>query len=324
MMPSNGTIDTSSPTLEREIVQIHKGEEEPSGNCGKEEAQGNGATVKKVGRPGRKRKTPQVQNNETSKDIASVPKCQPSQNISSLEPMHNGDLEKDSIQRKAERHIQEDKEEEDEDDCAQLSLKRRQSFEDETDSLQESETGLSMENGCCTPKDGHDSLDVDEGDLVPATSQKKRGRRRLSIMTEKSKEEKEDSDCQSLKLEGCRGRLRGGLGWETSLRQRPLQRLTFQAGDPYYVSKRKRDEWLARWKREDFDFCKLTQLSPFYVQCSGMKDSINEAEKKQKLVAVMNAVEETTAGDPQKGGGNEPPCLTATHRPSIAHCSYHP
>ncbi|NXB43673.1 DNM3A methyltransferase, partial [Leucopsar rothschildi] len=54
----------------------------------------------------------------------------------------------------------------------------------------------------------------------------------------------------SLSAQGSRGRLRGGLGWESSLRQRPMQRHTFQAGDPYYISKRKRDEWLARWKRE--------------------------------------------------------------------------
>lgn len=54
----------------------------------------------------------------------------------------------------------------------------------------------------------------------------------------------------SLPRQGSRGRLRGGLGWESSLRQRPMQRHTFQAGDPYYISKRKRDEWLARWKRE--------------------------------------------------------------------------
>lgn len=53
-----------------------------------------------------------------------------------------------------------------------------------------------------------------------------------------------------LRRQGSRGRLRGGLGWESSLRQRPMQRHTFQAGDPYYISKRKRDEWLARWKRE--------------------------------------------------------------------------
>ncbi|OPJ75511.1 hypothetical protein AV530_009630 [Patagioenas fasciata monilis] len=64
------------------------------------------------------------------------------------------------------------------------------------------------------------------------------------------KDEKEENNFDSLKMEGSRGRLRGGLGWESSLRQRPMQRHTFQAGDPYYISKRKRDEWLARWKRE--------------------------------------------------------------------------
>ncbi|KAJ6661181.1 hypothetical protein lerEdw1_015318 [Lerista edwardsae] len=51
-------------------------------------------------------------------------------------------------------------------------------------------------------------------------------------------------------MQGSRGRLRGGLGCESSLRPRPMPRHTFQAGDPYYISKRKRDEWLARWKRE--------------------------------------------------------------------------
>uniref|UniRef100_A0A803V9A8 DNA (cytosine-5-)-methyltransferase n=1 Tax=Ficedula albicollis TaxID=59894 RepID=A0A803V9A8_FICAL len=81
----------------------------------------------------------------------------------------------------------------------------------------------------------------DEGELAPNDPQKKRGRRKLLEATEKSK---------SSALGGSRGRLRGGLGWESSLRQRPMQRHTFQAGDPYYISKRKRDEWLARWKRE--------------------------------------------------------------------------
>lgn len=50
--------------------------------------------------------------------------------------------------------------------------------------------------------------------------------------------------------QGGRGRLRGGVGWEISLRQRPVPRITFQAGDPYYISKRTREEWLAKWKME--------------------------------------------------------------------------
>ncbi|KPP79370.1 hypothetical protein Z043_101045 [Scleropages formosus] len=63
-------------------------------------------------------------------------------------------------------------------------------------------------------------------------------------------EETEDSGCETVKAEGVRGRVRGDLGWEISLRQRPVPRVTFQAGDPYYISKRTRDEWLARWKME--------------------------------------------------------------------------
>uniref|UniRef100_A0A672PUC3 DNA (cytosine-5-)-methyltransferase n=1 Tax=Sinocyclocheilus grahami TaxID=75366 RepID=A0A672PUC3_SINGR len=45
-------------------------------------------------------------------------------------------------------------------------------------------------------------------------------------------------------------KLRGGVGWEVSLRQRPMPRVTFQAGDPYYISKRTREELLAKWKLE--------------------------------------------------------------------------
>lgn len=34
------------------------------------------------------------------------------------------------------------------------------------------------------------------------------------------------------------------------LRRRPVPRVTYQAGDPYYISRRQRDEWLSRWKME--------------------------------------------------------------------------
>lgn len=40
------------------------------------------------------------------------------------------------------------------------------------------------------------------------------------------------------------------MGWEVSLRQRPMPRVTFQAGDPYYINKRTREELLAKWKLE--------------------------------------------------------------------------
>uniref|UniRef100_A0A8C5HJP5 DNA (cytosine-5-)-methyltransferase n=1 Tax=Gouania willdenowi TaxID=441366 RepID=A0A8C5HJP5_GOUWI len=59
-----------------------------------------------------------------------------------------------------------------------------------------------------------------------------------------------------------RGRLRGGVGWEISLRQRPMPRVTFQAGDPYYISKRTREEWLAKWKMEVSTQPPQTQQQP--------------------------------------------------------------
>uniref|UniRef100_A0A8C9TFD0 DNA (cytosine-5-)-methyltransferase n=1 Tax=Scleropages formosus TaxID=113540 RepID=A0A8C9TFD0_SCLFO len=74
--------------------------------------------------------------------------------------------------------------------------------------------------------------------------------------------------------QGDRTKHRGGLGGEMSLRQRPMPRITYQAGDPYYISKRKRDEWLAKWKME--------------------------AEKKAQLVAVMNAMEECAGEESRK------------------------
>ncbi|CAL8316233.1 unnamed protein product [Boreogadus saida] len=53
-------------------------------------------------------------------------------------------------------------------------------------------------------------------------------------------DEPDDSTCDSPKEQGEGGRLR----------RRPVPRVTFQAGDPYYISRRQRDEWLSRWKIE--------------------------------------------------------------------------
>uniref|UniRef100_H3DPP3 DNA (cytosine-5-)-methyltransferase n=1 Tax=Tetraodon nigroviridis TaxID=99883 RepID=H3DPP3_TETNG len=73
--------------------------------------------------------------------------------------------------------------------------------------------------------------------------------------------------------QGGRGRLRGGVGWEISLRQRPMPRVTFQAGDPYYISKRTREEWLAKWKLE--------------------------AEKKARQMSAMNATKDQKESEPE-------------------------
>ncbi|MCJ8736947.1 hypothetical protein PDJAM_G00018260 [Pangasius djambal] len=106
----------------------------------------------------------------------------------------------------------------------------------------------SLENGFVVAQDKCDS-EKDKEETLPILPRKKRGRRKLERPT-KYVEHREDEIGDSSKNEGARGRLRGGVGWEISLRQRPMPRVTFQAGDPYYISKRTREELLAKWKME--------------------------------------------------------------------------
>uniref|UniRef100_A0AAY4CNC9 DNA (cytosine-5-)-methyltransferase n=1 Tax=Denticeps clupeoides TaxID=299321 RepID=A0AAY4CNC9_9TELE len=91
------------------------------------------------------------------------------------------------------------------------------------------------------------------------------------------------------------GRARGGL------RRRPVPRVTFQAGEPFYISKREREE-LAKWKME--------------------------AEKKAHLVAVMNTMKDHTEPEPQKKEEELRPRYSSTQtRPppqSPQHLSPHP
>ncbi|XP_075057191.1 DNA (cytosine-5)-methyltransferase 3A isoform X2 [Mixophyes fleayi] len=222
--------------------------------------------------PGRMPSRAMVESVQASKDIASVPKCHLSSNTSRPQLAHNGEVEVVGVQLKPETPTPERV-------SPELVQRERKKCEYVEEGL--TDGGTVLENGRCMLSDGLDSEDMDECDTLMISTPKKRGRRSLSDSAEKNKEEKEDEGTGSPKSEGYRRRLRGGLGWETGLRQRPMPRLPFQAGDPYYVSKRKRDEWLARWKKE--------------------------AEKKQQLVAVINAMEETASRDPQKEEETTPP-----------------
>ncbi|XP_075413135.1 DNA (cytosine-5)-methyltransferase 3A isoform X3 [Tenrec ecaudatus] len=245
-MPSSGPGDTCSSAPERE--EDRKEGEESEEPRGKEERQESSTTTRKVGRPGRKRKHPPVESSDGPKDPAVTSKSlSMAQDSGPSELLPNGDLEKRS-------------EPQPEEGSPAGGQKGGAPAEGEGTAESPPEASRAVENGCCTPKDGR-GAPVEEG-----------------------KDPKETS-IESMKMEGSRGRLRGGLGWESSLRQRPMPRLTFQAGDPYYISKRKRDEWLARWKRE--------------------------AEKKAKVIAVMNAVEETqgSAAESQKVEEASPPAV---------------
>ncbi|XP_068135989.1 DNA (cytosine-5)-methyltransferase 3A isoform X3 [Hyperolius riggenbachi] len=270
MMPSNGTIlNTSNPNPEPDVLQVHKqGEEESREQKNKEVKQDVVGSVKKVGRPGRKRKTEMVEHVTASKDITSVLKCHMSSHTSHPELGHNGEVGSGNTQLKPEASTPE-------------WVSPEQIPHDSKNYECGEEEEMVLENGRCALSDSLDPQDMEEDGLIMATP-KRRGRRSLSDSLERSKEEREDDESEeSPTSEGYRRRLRGGMGWESGLRQRPMPRLPFQAGDPYYISKRKRDEWLARWKRE--------------------------AEKKQQLVAVINAMEETVSSEPQKEEEPTPP-----------------
>ncbi|XP_078397609.1 DNA (cytosine-5-)-methyltransferase 3 alpha a isoform X1 [Cetorhinus maximus] len=385
MMPSN---TNTTPALE-EGVETQMNDEQPEKNRNKE---------KRRGRPGRKRKqtmvfsflwhrascvqdnrvymrpnqqslkgpleaaTIKVDINEASSEMVAAPKCQSSQESSSQ--VHNGEVESNqqdigNSQQFGERSVPENGDRRKSVPEAQ-NLKDQDSNEESTSLDGETEIDLEMENGCYTPKDGQDS-EKGENEKVPSTLRKKYKKRQLEA-AEKGSEENTTSTQESVKVEGTRGRRRGQSGWESSLRPRPMQRITFQAGDPYYISKRKRDEWLAKWKKES-----LTSMHPSparrvskkaadptdashlnaspllsqeeallpwgemerisYFPRSGNLHPLpqTEAEKRAKLVAVMNAQEDTPAQKEketstiisQKSTDPTPPSVATTPEPTV-------
>ncbi|XP_075197448.1 LOW QUALITY PROTEIN: DNA (cytosine-5)-methyltransferase 3A-like [Anomaloglossus baeobatrachus] len=263
-MLSNGTVlNTSNSEPDPDAVQSHKAEDDGKEQRSREERPDIGGSVKKVGRPGRRRKQEAVETVSASKDIASVPKCHMSPKTSRPDPVPNGEVESPKTPAGVRP-------------SPEPSPKDKKVHPEEEDEEEGAYAEAMLENGRCSLSGESDPQDMDE-----CTANRKRVGRSQDDSSEKDNEEKEDEDPDSPTSEGYRRRLRGGLGWESGLRQRPMPRLPFQAGDPYYISKRKRDEWLARWKKE--------------------------AEKKQQLVAVINAMEETVSSNPQKEEETSPP-----------------
>ncbi|XP_056282166.1 DNA (cytosine-5)-methyltransferase 3A isoform X2 [Pseudoliparis swirei] len=124
---------------------------------------------------------------------------------------------------------------------------------------------------------GDSEREKDDGSMTPC---KKRGRRKLERPT-KYVEHKEEDRRDAVKTELKQGG-RGRRGVEIGLRQRPMPRITFQAGDPHFISKRTREEWLAKWKME------AEQKSNLMSAMNTMKDpEENEAETRMEDVSVI-------------------------------------
>ncbi|XP_052352560.1 DNA (cytosine-5)-methyltransferase 3A-like [Oncorhynchus keta] len=145
--------------------------------------------------------------------------------------------------------------------------------------LQKSRSPRSLENRFLVSRepsrdpswDEQEDSEKDKEETLTTPPRKKRGRRKLERPT-KYVEQKEDGG-DTAKKQGVGGPGTGRLRGSVSLRQRPIPRVTFQAGDPYYISKRTREEWLAKWKME--------------------------AEKKAQLVSVLNLMEDHEEMEPE-------------------------
>ncbi|KAM9341113.1 DNA (cytosine-5)-methyltransferase 3A [Symphorus nematophorus] len=211
----------------------------------------------KVGKPGRKRKQFSVESCGAFKGSLGVGNSYTGVGRPSMAQVHNGDLGGHRDRTSDACFPKQEKRE------VENGIPRDPSSCRAEDSSQGQSRSPSQENGFLPSREEQDS-EKDKDDSL-TTPRKKRGRRKLERPT-KYVEHKEEDGADAVKTEGGRGRLRGGVGWEISLRQRPVPRITFQAGDPYYISKRTREEWLAKWKME--------------------------AEKKAKLMSAMNAMKD--------------------------------
>ncbi|XP_035277979.1 DNA (cytosine-5)-methyltransferase 3A isoform X3 [Anguilla anguilla] len=271
-MPSNAAATTT--TFKTSDFEYDAAANKMSEERVDQEKLGNSLPTRKVGRPGRKRKQisdhqghygvdaisrmlrmSQVASCEASKEGPAGPDGQSSEQVPNGELGGHGGGSSSSSSSRQDRNLPEN------------GVSRERAPRP---------PARLLENGLLSapPDDPDQEEEGADGEPAPPTPRKKRGRRKLEH-PEKHVEDKEEGGSDAARTEqGDRARQRGGVGWEISLRQRPMPRVTFQAGDPYYISKRKRDEWLAKWKME--------------------------AEKKAQLVAVMNAMEDNMGAEPQK------------------------
>ncbi|KAK5857741.1 hypothetical protein PBY51_010965 [Eleginops maclovinus] len=257
-MPSNTVTNTNNATFKGSDYA-----DSPGNRMGEstildmdlmtEEKSAKSSASCKVGKPGRKRKQFPVESCGLLKGSMGMGNSYSGVGRPSMAQVHNGEMGGHRDRTSDACFPKQEKRE------VENGIPRDPSSCQAEDSFQS--LSPSSENGFLHGREDQDS--EKEKDDSPTTPCKKRGRRKLERPT-KYVEHKEEDRRDAVKTEGGRGKR--GVGWEISLRQRPMPRITFQAGDPYYINKRTREEWLAKWK--------------------------TEAEKKSKLTSVMNAMKD--------------------------------
>ncbi|XP_031703181.1 DNA (cytosine-5)-methyltransferase 3A isoform X1 [Anarrhichthys ocellatus] len=237
----------------------------------KEEKSAKSSASCKVGKPGRKRKQFPVESCGSLKGTVGVGNSYTGAGRPSMAQVHNGDVGGHRDRTSDACFPKQEKRE------VENGIPRDPSSYRVEDSSQGQSRSPSPENRFLLSREDQDSeKDKDDSSTTPC---KKRGRRKLERPT-KYVEHKEEDRRAAVKTEAGRGKR--GVGWEISLRQRPMPRITFQAGDPYYINKRTREEWLAKWKMEAEKRSKLTSAM------SAMKDhEENETETQIEDVSII-------------------------------------
>ncbi|XP_075879326.1 DNA (cytosine-5)-methyltransferase 3A-like isoform X3 [Nelusetta ayraudi] len=229
-----------------------------------EEKSSKSSASSQLAKPGKKRKQFQMEGCGSLKDGVGVANSYPGAGRPSVALVHNGDVG-GHRDRTSEACFPKQERKEVENGIPREAPSCRAEDGSQTQSQTQRQTRSQSRSRSPSPEsdfllgceDQDSEKDKDDNSLSPPPPHKKRGRRKLERPT-KYVEHKEEDGAESVKTEGGRGRLRRGGGWESSLRQRPMPRVTFQAGDPYYISKRTREEWLAKWKMEAEKKAKLT------------------------------------------------------------------
>ncbi|XP_017310682.2 DNA (cytosine-5-)-methyltransferase 3 alpha a isoform X2 [Ictalurus punctatus] len=139
-------------------------------------------------------------------------------------------------------------------------------------------------------QNGSDKADQEESS-APSTPRKKRGRRKLEHPEKHVEEDGSSSDTS--RGEGDSGRVRTREGRDISLRRRPVPRITFQAGDPFHMSKREREELIAHWKKEEEE--KKAHRTPL-MNDTMADQSEDDAQRNEEQPAVSSVP--TTPGTP--------------------------
>uniref|UniRef100_A0A672T7P3 DNA (cytosine-5-)-methyltransferase n=1 Tax=Sinocyclocheilus grahami TaxID=75366 RepID=A0A672T7P3_SINGR len=166
-----------------------------------------------------------------------------------------------------------------------------------------------------THQNGTDTPSGADGDSAPSTPRKKRGRRKLQHPERHIEEDDTSSDTSRGESDG--GRLRGRQGWDISLRRRPVQRETFQAGDPYHISRREKEEWLARWRKEKVRETPEEEKSQLVITMSDIMDDQSAVGSQKEEESAIN-LPSTPTPQQQHTDPASPTVATTPEPPPVA------